>query len=114
MQFISYAFYHILQAFFALFPEPNLPETFSSAADEKSMKQTEAIIQSMTKQERRKPAIINSCRRARIAKGAGVELKDVNALLKQFSHMQKMMKSFKGKNGMKNMQALAAQFGLKM
>ncbi len=93
---------------------PGMDKQINSDADEKGMKQTEAIIQSMTKQERKKPAIINSFRRARIAKGAGVELKDVNSLLKQFSQMQKMMKSFKGKNGMKNMQALAAQFGLKM
>ena len=80
--------------------------------DDDRLRMTEAIIQSMTKQEKRKPSIINSYRRVRIANGAGVAIKDVNALLKQFAQMQKMMKSFKGKNGAKNMQAMMAQFGL--
>jgi signal recognition particle subunit SRP54 len=66
----------------------------------------------MTIRERRKPNIIDQHRRMSIAKGAGVEMKDVNALLKQFTQMQKMMKSFKGEKGKRNMQALAAQFGM--
>lgn len=88
----------------------------SSATDAENarVKMAEAIIQSMTAKERAKPSLINPWRRARIAKGAGVELKDVNALLKQFGQMQKMMKSFKGEKGMKKMQAFAAQFGMGM
>jgi signal recognition particle subunit SRP54 len=83
-----------------------------SERDDGQIRRTQSIIRSMTIRERRKPNIIDQHRRMRIAKGAGVEMKDVNALLKQFSQMQKMMKSFKGEKGMGNMQALAAQFGM--
>lgn len=54
----------------------------------------EAIIQSMTKAERRKPSIIGASRKIRIAKGSGTRVQDVNQLLKQFEQMQKMMKQF--------------------
>jgi signal recognition particle subunit SRP54 len=70
---------------------------------EKSMKRTEAIILSMTKQERRKPDVLNGNRRLRIAKGAGVKVVEVNQLLKQFQQMQQMMKLMKGGN-MKKLQ----------
>ena len=60
------------------------------------MKRTEAIIQSMTVQERRKPALLNGSRRMRIAAGAGVKVLEVNQLIKQFEQMQKMMKLMKG------------------
>ena len=83
-----------------------------SPTDDAQMKQIEAIIQSMTLKERAKPSIINSFRRIRIAKGAGVQLKDVNAALKQFEQMQKMMKSFKGDKGMQKMQRFISQFGI--
>ncbi len=63
--------------------------------EEKKMRQTEAIIQSMTKQERARPEILNGSRRARIAKGSGTKVSDVNALLKQFSQMRQMMKMLK-------------------
>ncbi len=85
-----------------------------SDSENGKLKQIQAIIQSMTIQERRKPSIIDQHRRSRIARGAGVEIKDVNSLLKQFSQMQKMMKSFKGEKGVKNMKALASQFGLSL
>jgi len=65
---------------------------------EKAMKRTEAIILSMTKQERRKPDILNGNRRLRIANGAGVKGVEVNQLMKQFQQMQKMMKMLKGGN----------------
>jgi signal recognition particle subunit SRP54 len=55
-----------------------------------------AIINSMTHKERRQPATIDGSRRRRIAKGAGVQVQDVNRLLKQFTEMQRMMKSMKG------------------
>ncbi len=61
--------------------------------DDNAFKKVEAIIQSMTKQERRNPKIINGSRRIRIAKGSGTQVQDVNRLLKQFEDMQKMMKS---------------------
>ncbi|RKY83278.1 signal recognition particle protein [candidate division KSB1 bacterium] len=56
------------------------------------LKKTEAIINSMTPEERRKPKIINGSRRLRIARGSGTSVQDVNRLLKQFSQMQKMIK----------------------
>ena len=60
------------------------------------MKKTEAIILSMTPRERRNPDLINGSRRARIAKGAGVAVSDINELQRKFSQMKKMMKRFKG------------------
>lgn len=59
---------------------------------EGSLKKTEAIINSMTRQERRFPDILNASRRRRIAAGSGTEVQDVNALVKQFRDMQKVMK----------------------
>jgi signal recognition particle subunit SRP54 len=52
----------------------------------------EAIVLSMTKEERRKPELMNGSRRARIAKGSGRPISEVNRLLEQFREMQKMMK----------------------
>ena len=60
------------------------------------LKGTEAIIRSMTPEERRRPEIINGSRRQRIAKGSGTQIADVNKLVKQFSEMQKMMKRMGG------------------
>ncbi len=62
----------------------------------KRMLHIEAIIQSMTPEERRNPKIIAANRKIRIAKGSGTRVQDVNQLLKQFSDMQKMMKQFTG------------------
>jgi len=67
--------------------------------DEKQMKQMEAIVLSMTKQERRNPKILNPQRKFRIAKGAGVEVAIVNRFIKQFEQSQKMMKQFGGMGG---------------
>jgi signal recognition particle subunit SRP54 len=64
--------------------------------EETALGRHEAIILSMTKQERRFPRIIGGSRRKRIADGAGVQIRDVNLLIKQFSQMQKMMKKMKG------------------
>ena len=66
---------------------------------EKQMARTEAIIHSMTFQERRKPEVLNGSRRQRIANGAGVKIVEVNQLLKQFQQMQKMMKLMKTPSG---------------
>jgi signal recognition particle subunit SRP54 len=75
-------------------------------AAESGMKRTEAIILSMTYQERRKPAVLNGSRRLRIANGAGVKVVEVNQLLKQFQQMQEMMKMFKGGGGKKMMRQM--------
>ncbi len=60
--------------------------------DEKELKHIEAIIRSMTREERRKPEIINGSRRRRIARGSGTSVQDVNKLLKQFAQTQMMIK----------------------
>jgi len=73
---------------------------------EKQMARTEAIIHSMTVQERRKPEVLNGSRRQRIANGAGVKIVEVNQLLKQFQQMQKMMKMMKGGGGKKMMRQM--------
>ncbi len=64
--------------------------------EENTLGRHEAIILSMTKEERRVPRLLAGSRRKRIADGAGVQIKDVNQLIKQFSQMQKMMKKMKG------------------
>lgn len=64
--------------------------------DEKDLKRVEAIIQSMTKKERRDPTIINGSRRKRIADGSGTRVQDVNRLIKQFMDARKMMKRVQG------------------
>ena len=61
------------------------------------VKRTEAIIRSMTPEERENPSVINGSRRTRIAKGSGTQVQDVNRLVKQFAEMQKMMKRFGGR-----------------
>lgn len=71
--------------------------------DENMFKRYEAIINSMTKQERRYPDIIKGSRKRRIAAGSGNEVAEVNRLLKQFTQMQKMMKKFTKKGNMKKM-----------
>ena len=81
-----------------------MPEIDQEAA-EKSMARTEAIIYSMTPEERRNPSLMNPSRKNRIAKGAGVDIAEVNRLVKQFEQMKKMMKQMpgmmkKGKRGM--------------
>ncbi|HEX9017906.1 MAG TPA: signal recognition particle protein [Anaerolineaceae bacterium] len=66
---------------------------------EAQMKQTEAIIYSMTTGERRNPDVLNASRRRRIARGSGTEVQDVNRLIKQFREAQKMMKSLQKTGG---------------
>ena len=78
---------------------------------DRQLGRTEAIIRSMTPQERRNPGILNGSRRMRIANGAGVKVVDVNQLLKQFQQMQKMMKMMKGGGGRKLMRQMEAQRG---
>ena len=68
------------------------------AVDEHALTRIEAIIRSMTPEERQRPQVINGSRRKRIAAGSGTTVQDVNRLLKQFEQMQKMMKAL-GKGG---------------
>lgn len=69
------------------------------AIDEKKMAQIEAIILSMTPKERSNPEVLNPSRKHRIAKGAGVDIAEVNRLVKQFGEMRKMMKQMPGMMG---------------
>ncbi len=83
---------------------PGMPKELKGAQiDDDDLKPVEAIIRSMTFEERVEPTIINGSRRARIAAGSGTTPSDVNRLVKQFSEMQKMMKRFgmSGKKGKK-------------
>ncbi len=73
------------------------------AVDEKQMARMEAIVLSMTVEERRDPKLLNPSRKHRIAKGAGVDIAVVNRFVKQFEQMQKMMKQFSGKKGRRGM-----------
>ncbi len=69
--------------------------------DEKQLARTEAIVLSMTKAERENPKLMNPSRKHRIAKGAGVDIAEVNRFIKQFEQSQKMMKQMKGMMGKK-------------
>jgi signal recognition particle subunit SRP54 len=79
--------------------------------EEKKMARTEAIILSMTRQERRAPRLLRGSRLSRIAKGSGTQVRDVNALLKQFSQMQKMMRMMKGSKGKRLMSEMKNKMG---
>ena len=74
--------------------------------DDDAFKGIEAIIQSMTPEERSKPSVINGSRKKRIAKGSGTSVQEVNQLMKQFDQMSKMMKMMQGGGGRKMMQAM--------
>src|SRR6478752_298397 len=78
----------------------NLKALAENKPDEKQISRIEAIISSMTPEERRKQHIINGSRRKRIAKGSGTSVEEVNRLLKQFVQMQKMLKQLGGMAGL--------------
>src|SRR5438094_7407515 len=78
----------------------NIKARAENKPDETQLGRVEAIISSMTPDERRKQHIINGSRRKRIAKGSGTTVVEVNRLLKQFVQMQKMLKSFGGMAGL--------------
>ncbi len=79
--------------------------------DESAMNRVEAIILSMTKEERANPSILNPSRKQRIAKGAGVQIQEVNRIVKQFDQMKKMMKQLPGMMGGKRRGGLGGMFG---
>ena len=85
---------------------PGMPKELKQAqVDDRELARVEAIIHSMTLQERREPSVINGSRRLRIANGSGSTTSEVNLLLKQFKEMQRMMKTLgvgpRGKKGKK-------------
>jgi len=78
---------------------PGMNQQLGNAnVDEKGLVRVEAIINSMTKEERHSPRILNGNRRKRIAMGSGTRVQDVNQLMNQFQQMKKMMKQMKGKS----------------
>jgi len=79
---------------------------------EKDLRRKEGIINSMTKLERKKPELIKATRKRRIAAGAGVQVQDVNRLLKEFEQMQEMMKKMKGGGLMKMMKRMGGMKGM--
>jgi len=79
-----------------------MARTVSPQETEKQLKVTEAIIDSMTPLERRKPELLNASRRRRIAAGSGTQVQDVNRLMKQFRDVQRIMKTVK-KSGMRGL-----------
>ncbi|MGM0364956.1 MAG: signal recognition particle protein [Actinomycetota bacterium] len=86
-----------LDKVFSMLPVAGKNKMFKNVnLDDSQLKPVEAIIGSMTKEERRKPQIINGSRKRRIAKGSGTSVAEVNRLLKQFENTKKMLKQFSG------------------
>lgn len=81
--------------------------------DDDAFKHIEAIIHSMTPDERSNPSKLNASRKKRIAKGSGTTIQEINQLLKQFDQMSKMMKMMQGGGGKKMMQMMGAMKGMK-
>jgi signal recognition particle subunit SRP54 len=81
----------------------NVPQGALDSVNDKSFGQMEAIINSMTRQERRYPDVLNGSRKRRISTGSGTQVQDINRLLKQHKQMQKMMKKMTKKGAMANM-----------
>ena len=101
--------YDILEDIKVSISEPELIHNFKYVAmdiDDDAFKGIEAIIKSMTPEERENPKIFNASRKRRIAKGSGTSVQEVNQLLKQFSQMGKMMKMMQGGGGKKMMQMM--------
>ncbi len=88
-----------LENLIGMMPGVNPAQMKDLHIDEKQMAQTEAIILSMTPEERNDPSLMNASRRRRIAAGSGTSVEMVNRLLKQFEQMQKMLKQLKSKKG---------------
>jgi signal recognition particle subunit SRP54 len=81
----------------------NMPQQMRDQVNDKELGRTEAIINSMTPHERRRPAIIKGSRLKRIAAGSGTKVQEVNKVLKQVANMQKMMKRMKKRGGLSQM-----------
>jgi signal recognition particle subunit SRP54 len=86
-----------------------IPDGVKQQVNDKEVGKLIAIINSMTPQERRFPAVIKGSRKRRIAQGSGTQIQDINRLLKQFAQMQKMMKKMKGGGLKKMMRAMQGQ-----
>ena len=94
-----------------MMPGLNTKALEGATINEKALSRTEAIILSMTPQERENPAILNSSRKKRIAAGAGLKVEDVNRLLKSFEQMRKLIKQFSGPGAGKKMKRMGRMGG---
>ncbi|MBO5101305.1 MAG: signal recognition particle protein [Clostridia bacterium] len=99
-----------LEQLLGMMPGMNAGALKNAQIDEHQMDKIEAIILSMTKEERLKPEIINGSRRKRIANGSGTTVEDINKLLKQFEQMRKMMKQLSGKGARRLMGGMKLPF----
>ncbi|MDQ6689172.1 MAG: signal recognition particle protein [Gemmatimonadota bacterium] len=99
-----------LEGILKMLPGVNTKALKQMKADPRRMKHVEAIVLSMTPEERKNPGIINGSRRSRISKGSGRPISDVNRLLDQFREMQKMMKKMAG-GGRMGMPSMPGMFG---
>ena len=99
-----------LEQLLGMMPGMNAGALKNAQIDEHQMDKIEAIILSMTKEERLKPEIINGSRRKRIANGSGTTVEDINKLLKQFEQMRKMMKQLSGKGARRLMGGMRLPF----
>src|SRR5688572_26998900 len=103
-----------LEGVLKMIPGVNTKALRQAKMDPKRLRHVEAIILSMTPAERKDPSLINGSRRARIAKGAGRSISDVNRLLEQFREMQKMMKKMsQGGGGRVGMPPMPGMFGMR-
>jgi len=75
------------------------------------LKNIKAMVSSMTPKERENPELLNNSRKQRIAKGCGLDVVEINRMIKQFKNAGKMAKKFSGKNGMKQLQSMMGQMG---
>ncbi len=91
-------------------PAGMLPAGGVAQVDERQIRRQMAIIDSMTPRERRRPGILDGSRKRRIAAGSGVQVQEVNRLLKQFTEMERMMKKLKGGGIRKLMRGLGGRF----
>ena len=99
-----------LDQILGMLPGVNAGALKDAQIDENQMTRIEAIILSMTEEERCKPELINGSRRKRIAAGSGTGVEDVNKLLRQFEQMKKMMKQFSGKGARRKLGGMRLPF----
>jgi signal recognition particle subunit SRP54 len=97
-----------LQSLLGMIPGFGGQQLKNMKVDERELDRIEAIMLSMTPDERRRPELIKGSRRLRIAKGSGTSVQQVNQLVKQFGQMQKVMKQL-GRGRMPDLQALMRQ-----
>ena len=88
-----------MEQLLGMMPGVNASALKDAQVDEKALARTEAIIKSMTKQEREHPELLNASRKQRIANGSGTSVQEVNRVLKQFEQTKQMMKQMKSQMG---------------